>query len=255
MSLDTLPQELQIEIFSQSPEVSVIGGQISKTLQTAANDVCLKTIGLKPISKTEFKNYLETEPKIVGRMFGTVSNLIDDNEILFADINMLQNFGDTTPEWASTSLNPLGDNDANYLTQIDISYSHETNSWEDTELSTIDDLCRANVDTYDLLTIYRIFKRREGCMRLDPAYAKTRTLAIFDEICSKRDGLDLIYLHLYLSMHQWIFNLDVKSNNYSLTYNHKTKSFDEEDAESIAKILNDVEILIDKIRKYLAILD
>ncbi len=247
MSLETLPLELQIEIFSQYPETSIIGLQLSKTLQLAANEACLKTVWLNPISKTEFKNYLETEPKIFGRIFGNAQDLIDDR-ILFANISMLQNFSSDRPEWASTSFGPSYDDH-----QIDIFYSHETTSWEDERLDKIKDLCLANVNTYDILTTYRILKRRKGCMLIDPQYAKKRALAVFDEICTKSDGLNLIYLHLYLSMHVWIFNLDLAMNCYNLTYDNKTKTFDDED--SVSDIAEDNDILIKQIRKYLLIQD
>lgn len=248
MSLETLPRELQIEIFAQCAETSIVGRQLSKTLQPAANDVYIKTVGLKPISLKEFKNYLETTPKILGRMFGTAHDLIYDR-FLFANISMLQNFGQES-EWASTTFGPMYDDDDD---QINIFYQHETLSWQDTDLDDINGLCKTNINAYDILTIYRILKRRKGCMKIDPQYAKKRTLAIFDEICAKNDGINLIYLHLYLSIHVWIFNLDIEMNCYSLTYNDKTKSFDDDDL--VACIEEDNEILIEKIRQHLLICD
>ena len=254
MSLETLPLELQIEILSQYPETSIIGQQLSKTLQPAANDACLKTVGLTPLSKKELENYLKTEPRIVGLISGNANDLIDD--YLFAHVYMLQNYGLDQPEWASTSINPIREEINDHQIRIELFYCHETFSWQDTELCTLNNLCRNPSEyNYDILTIYRILKRRKGCMHIDPQYAKKRALAIFEKICAKNDGLNLIYLHLYLSMHVWIFNLDIELNVYELIYNNKTKMFEDDDEDWIYYLSEDNEILIEKIRQHLLIQD
>ena len=247
MSLETLPQELQIEIFSQSPEISIIGQQLSKTLQPIANEVCMKTIGLNPISQTEVKNYFKTIPKMVGCIPGDVKN-----GCFSASIFMFQDCGsrDYEPVWIATNICPTFENIADNKTTIEMYYFNPEHSGDESCCIVHDIRDKPRLETYDILTTYRILKRRKGCMEIDPQYAKKRALEIFDEICSRNDGLNLIYLHLYLIIHIWILNLDIQMKRYEVTYDSKTKTFD-----NVVAIVNDNKILIEKIRQHLLIQD
>lgn len=263
MSFELLPSEIKTEIFGQIPETSLIGNQLNRKAYSAASKILLRDICTRPISEKEIRAYIATQPRLIGIVESDISWLkIDD---LHTTVLFLQNYSDNPAhaEWAHTYINLYEDQSTEY-TELSYQGSNETHGWENEELFKVDTVYnitfRRPGSTLDLVSMYRILSKRLGCIKLDPNFAKQYVLDKFEQIVTATPSiLYPLYLHIYLLMYVWIFNLHFESIDifepFRIFIDEQTGELYSEDDEDV---LNDVKerngILIPEIRKHLSIL-
>ena len=109
----------------------------------------------------------------------------------------------------------------------------------------------------DVSTYYKIAKRRYSCVRANPNYAKILTHRYFDTAIKSLTGYDF-RLYCYLVGHIWIFNFDLPIKNRKPIINIDDKGIPlpgEMNKSEIITVLKETEILIQKIRQMIDVLN
>lgn len=232
-----LPPDIQREILSLEPKMLNEIMMSSKAIYYTLQPILLDKVCNKPISRSEYRNYLRTKPEIFATFY-----YIDRFFAGFDTKLYKRSSDDNYSEWI--------DDIFNYSEMKDIlGKSKRINNAK----VTIDYILSRFSNDLDLKTQYQIYRKRLGCVNLDPFFAKKKVKQEFNELMIELNN-EKIYVrskmiaYIYLATHIEIFNIDFPVID-RLDFPNMVSKFDYNDEIKFQQLTRDIPILIDLINR------
>ena len=218
-NFSSLPAEIRERILRNNPQLLHSSFTLSSEYPQILSNAALRKLCSQPISNSEFLNYLQND-------FPRLFMIYRPSNSKFYPVNSDNIFADNT---ALTIIYTLSENTTWNFDMIStmVSYQNPDNiifdqyglmpimreNFENVE-SIMGRLHTTNI--FDLLTTYRILRKRIGCTHIDPNFAKTYVRNHFKTLVENHQQLHnpiyLFDLYCYLAAHTWIFNLNIPIN-------------------------------------------
>lgn len=223
---EKLPPEIQEYILSQNPELITSYTKINPYMKNITSRIYLKELCDKNVSYNELKNFLINNPTKFGVYDLSITNIkifdrIRSSDIYFKTTNYInliniefdyQNiklfkptYINTTNIFAVADLNIISDfNGIQFIN--DILNKNLNNTIQSTYISP--SLCYSQLD---LLSQYRIYKNRLGCIQRNPNYAKEKILKQLDSTYNfylyNKNIISLLATHAYMDLQASVLNI------------------------------------------------
>ena len=199
--LPDLPRDLQREILSLDFDTLKKAVGLSKETDKIIGPILAEKYCQRPITGQEMLKYLQTQPEMFA--------LINTNVYNFKS-NAL------APKQTDTTL-------ASLYTKTGHSYEVKQYKIDPTDMEFTDmPYLRTNykaailyefeiadsIPGLDVKSLYKIYRKRLGCVKLNPAYGKDYVHNLFDDLVEKYKYSDMI-LYVYLLMNLRILNITI----------------------------------------------
>lgn len=260
-----LPPEIQEEILSTDPQLLHRSLTLSQEYSQLLSRNALRILCSKPISSAELRNYLENEQP---RLF-IIYNPSNSNAY---PVNTGDSIVDSTATAYIYTLSEGNHWNCSTISTMVLYHDPDNIIFEQYGLMpilalkdrAINDILRDTDQSYlvDLLTTYRILRKRIGCVGINPIFAKNTVINLFSQIVSTHQNLGnpiyLFDLYCYLAAHTWIFNIDFPINDIEIEVdiNHNriplAQSIEQPNVEAL---FDQIPILINLINQRLNIID
>ena len=258
----TLPAEIREKILRNEPRASLT---LSREYPQLLSRSLLKKLCFNPVSNSEFISYLQNDhPRLfaIYKPSNSITYPLNTGDIMLNNVAAAYIYTLSSGETWNCNIIPtmLGYDDPDNLEVYALQPIISIDPQDSNKIVALGLLDHSTI--FDVLTLYRILRKRFGCMQIDPNFAKTATIEYFNTIVSNHYNLHnpiyLLDLYCYLAAHTWIFNLSIPINEANIDIditNDRIPVAESVEQPEVEALFDQIPVLIEAIYQRLGIIE